>query len=89
MANVTIQEFFSLPDQDGNVARKSDLKTTIDTTATHALDDRSRYVIISAAVDCRISWDGTAAVDSDENILAAIAQAFLLAPGAGRTLKFL
>lgn len=93
MANVTIQEFFSLPDQDGNVARKADLKTTIDTTATHTLSDRTRYVIISAAVDCRVSWDDTAAVDSDENILSAIAQAFVLAPVApgasSRTLKFL
>lgn len=89
MANVTIQEFYSLPDVDGDVQRPADIKTTILTTQTHSLSDRTRYVIISASADCRISWDGTAAVDSDENILSAIAQPFLLAPGTGRTLKFL
>lgn len=91
MANVTILEFFELPDANGDLSFPADIKTTIATSSTHTVRDETRYIIVTADADCRISFDGTAAVASGMNVLTAAPNPFKLnpAPSGTRTLKFL
>jgi len=89
MANVTIYEHFELPDANGDLMYPADVKTTIASTATHTLRDDAKYVVICADADCRVSFDGAAAVASAMPLLSAVPNNFKLLPGSNRTLKFL
>lgn len=90
MANVTIQEFNGLPDRNGDVPFPADRTTTIASTATHALNDATQYVVITADSDLRLSFEtGVAAVASGMTILSAVDNRFRLRNGRSRTLKFL
>lgn len=90
MANVTIHEFKAVPDGNGDLSWPADYTTTIASTSTHALNNASNYVIITADADCRVSFEtSVAAVASGMVILGAVDNPFRLRNGKSRTLKFL
>lgn len=87
MANLTIFEFEIGPDSNGDLEWPASRTTTIASTATHTLQDSTRYVVVCADADCRIGFNA-AAKTSGMVILSAVDNAFKLVPGTGRTLRF-
>lgn len=87
MANVTVYEFFELPDENGDLMWAADVVTTVASSATHTLREEARYIQVCADADCRIGFNA-AAVASGMPILSAVSNAFKLLPGKSRTLQF-
>lgn len=87
MANLIVYEFGSGPDAGGNLPFPADKVTTTTTGSTITLDDKSKYVMITADSDCRVGFNAAAQTYSMP-ILSAVANLFLLKGGTGRTLSF-
>lgn len=87
MANVTIYEYFVLPDVNGDLPWPADVTTTQASSATLTLNGNTRYVYVCADADCRVGFNG-AAVASGMVVLSAIPNRFKLSSGTSRTLQF-
>lgn len=93
MANITVFEFSLTPNTAGEVTWPADVTTTTTTASTVSLAATTRAFIVCSDADARMIIDAsgvsTAASASTLPILSAIQNQFVLAPGAGQTLKFL